>query len=71
MVLAIIAVVLILLSIPLSLFMAYRIEDRTGTDSPAGAPRSPIAAKSGSRLQSNRGCLEPRALRRRHTELPI
>jgi hypothetical protein len=40
---AIIAVVLILLAFPFAVLAAYRIEDRTGTDSPTGAPPSPIA----------------------------
>jgi hypothetical protein len=40
---AIIAVVLILLAFPLAVLAAYRIEERTGTDSPMGAPPSPIA----------------------------
>jgi hypothetical protein len=43
MVLTIITVVLIVVGFSLAVLAAYAVEERTGTDSPAGAPPSPIA----------------------------
>jgi hypothetical protein len=43
MVLVIITIVLIVVGFPLAALAAYAVEERTGTDSPTGAPPSPIA----------------------------